>query len=104
MGTSSAYFQPLLASGFSNFFSLNFPNPEEASNFSVYMKRALDDVTGRMPYQFTPAPPKPAPPVQVEENNNDVGLFDNNQPMRKPPPQTRDKNYDRIQIGDRNYR
>ena len=68
------------------------------------MKRALDDVTGRMPYQFTPAPPKPTPPVQIEENNNDVGLFDNNQPMRKPPPQTRDKNYDRIQIGDRNYR
>ena len=77
------------------------------------MKRALDEVTVQRQQHQPPPPQQPQQQQQPqqradEENNNDVGLFDTNthaQQRKVPPPGAhRDKNYDRIQIGDRNFR
>ena len=90
--------------------SLNFPNTEESAEFALHMKRALDEVTVsvRQPQHQQQQQQQQRVEEETNNNNNDVGLFDTNphaQQRKVPPPGVnRDKNYDRIQIGDRNFR
>ena len=95
-------------------FRLNFPNQDEAQNFSKFMKRALDDVLGRVPFEDTDVY---RPQASVASLHSTTSNHVTNQRSSQQPEPTHftptiaassssNRNglgFDRIQITDRNY-
>ena len=112
-------------------FRLNFPNQDEAINFSRHMKKCLDDVTGRVPFtmetsETTSSNSEPSSQFsqhsstnvyhQGQQSHQNKASFTHRQPSysSQVPSQSNtssrqmslnslNSNMDRIQITDRNY-
>ena len=98
-------------------FRLNFPNQDEAQNFSKFMKRALDDVLGRVPFEDTADVYRPQASVASLHSTTSTSNHVTNQRSSQQPEPTHftptiaassssNRNglgFDRIQITDRNY-
>ena len=104
----------LFQESFKKNFRLNFPNQDEAQNFSKFMKRALDDVLGRVPFEDTDVY---RPQASVASLHSTTSNHVTNQRSSQQPEPTHftptiaassssNRNglgFDRIQITDRNY-
>ena len=98
-------------------FRLNFPNQDEAQNFSKYMKRALDDVLGRVSFEETDVyrPQASVASLHSTTSNHMTNHVTNRSSQPEPTHFTptiaassssNNRNglgFDRIQIADRNY-
>ena len=94
---------------------MNFPNQDEAQNFSKFMKRALDDVLGRVPFEDTDVY-RPQASVASLHSTTSTNHVTNNRSSQPEPTHftptiaassiSSNRNglgFDRIQITDRNY-
>jgi hypothetical protein len=100
-----------------NVYGLNFPNQDEAQNFSKFMKRALDDVLGRVPFEDTDVYRPQASVASLHSDTAISHVISHVIRCSQPEPThftptiaassiSSNRNglgFDRIQITDRNY-